>query len=64
VVDFFGGCPNAQSRYNPPVQHNRTYLYITAFAGGLVSLAVELAASSLLRPHFGTAIWSGPPSSG
>ena len=37
-----------------------SYLYVTAFAGGLVSLAVELAASSLLRPHFGTAnlVWA------
>ncbi|MFQ6102285.1 MAG: spermidine synthase [Anaerolineae bacterium] len=37
-----------------------THLYVTAFAGGLVSLAVELAASSLLRPHFGTAnlVWA------
>ena len=37
-----------------------TYLYVTAFAGGLVSLALELAASSLLRPHFGTAnlVWA------
>jgi predicted membrane-bound spermidine synthase len=36
------------------------YLYVTAFFGGLVSLAVELAASSLLRPHFGTAnlVWA------
>jgi len=36
------------------------YLYITAFAGGLVSLAVEMAASSLLRNHFGTAnlVWA------
>lgn len=36
------------------------YLYITVFAGGLVSLAVELAAGSLLRPHFGTAnlVWA------
>jgi len=37
-----------------------THLYITAFAGGLTSLAVELAAASLLRPHFGTAnlVWA------
>ena len=36
------------------------YLYIIAFTGGLTSLAVELAASSLLRPHFGTAnlVWA------
>jgi spermidine synthase len=41
--------------------HRRfVYLHVTAFAGGLVSLAVELAASSLLRPHFGTAnlVWA------
>lgn len=39
---------------------DRSYLYVTAFAGGLTSLAVELAASSLLRPHFGTAnlVWA------
>ena len=37
-----------------------SYLTVTAFATGLVSLAVELAASSLLRPHFGTAnlVWA------
>jgi predicted membrane-bound spermidine synthase len=37
-----------------------TFLYVTAFGGGLVSLGVELAASSLLRPHFGTAnlVWA------
>ncbi len=37
-----------------------TYLYITAFAGGLVSLAVEMAASGLLRGHFGTSspVWA------
>ncbi|OQY22248.1 MAG: spermine synthase [Chloroflexi bacterium] len=37
-----------------------THLYVTAFAGGLTSLAVELAAASLLRPHFGTAnlVWA------
>ncbi len=40
---------------------NRSFgLYVTAFIGGLVSLAIELAASSLLRPHFGTAnlVWA------
>ncbi len=38
----------------------KPFLYLTAFAGGLVSLSVELAASSLLRPHFGTAnlVWA------
>jgi predicted membrane-bound spermidine synthase len=42
------------------VSRRDVYLYVTAFAGGLVSLAVELAASSLLRPHFGTAnlVWA------
>jgi spermidine synthase len=37
-----------------------TFFYVTAFAGGLVSLSVELAASSLLRPYFGTAnlVWA------
>ncbi len=36
------------------------YPYVAAFAGGLVSLAVELSAASLLRPHFGTAnlVWA------
>ncbi|MCP4538372.1 MAG: spermine synthase [Chloroflexi bacterium] len=36
------------------------YLYFTAFAGGLASLAVEMTASSLLRNHFGTAnlVWA------
>ncbi len=35
-------------------------LYFTAFAGGLVSLALELAASRLLAPAFGTTevVWS------
>jgi spermidine synthase len=43
-----------------PVSRRDSYLYVTAFAGGLVSLAIELAASSLLRPHFGTAnlVWA------
>ena len=42
------------------MHRNRTYLYVTAFAGGLASLATELAASSLLRPHYGTAnlVWA------
>lgn len=36
------------------------HLYITTFAGGLASLAVEMTASSLLRNHFGTAnlVWA------
>jgi predicted membrane-bound spermidine synthase len=42
------------------MQERKSFLYLTAFAGGLVSLSVELAASSLLRPHFGTAnlVWA------
>jgi len=42
------------------MKKRESYLYLTAFAGGLVSLSVELAASSLLRPHFGTAnlVWA------
>jgi predicted membrane-bound spermidine synthase len=47
---------------SPPVYHLRptVYLYITAFTGGLVSLALELAASRLLAPAFGTTelVWS------
>ena len=36
------------------------YLYLTAFAGGLASLAVEMSASTLLRAYFGTAnlVWA------
>ncbi len=42
------------------VSRKNAYLYVIAFAGGLASLAVELAASSLLRAHFGTAnlVWA------
>jgi spermidine synthase len=42
------------------MHRKNAYLYIAAFAGGLVSLAVELAASSLLRAQFGTAnlVWA------
>lgn len=36
------------------------YLYAVAFVGGLASLGVEMAASRLLYPHFGTAnlVWA------
>lgn len=42
------------------MRKSNTFLYVTVFAGGLVSLSVELTASSLLRPHFGTAnlVWA------
>ncbi len=36
------------------------YLHLTVFAGGLVTLAVELSASRLIEPYFGTSnlIWA------
>ncbi len=42
------------------MERNRGFLYLTAFAGGLVVLGTELAAASLMRPHFGTAnlVWA------
>ncbi len=42
------------------MQKRDTFLYLTAFAGGLVTLGTELAAASLMRPHFGTAnlVWA------
>jgi len=42
------------------MQKSEALLYVTAFTGGLASLSLELAASSLLRPHFGTAnlVWA------
>jgi spermidine synthase len=38
----------------------QAYLYLTAFAGGLVSLGVELSASRLLAPFFGDSnpVWA------
>jgi spermidine synthase len=41
-------------------QNRPTYLYVTAFVSGMVSLGVELAASRLLAPRFGEAqpVWA------
>lgn len=41
-------------------RRGNTYLYLVAFAGGLVSLGVELSASRLLAPRFGEAqpVWA------
>jgi predicted membrane-bound spermidine synthase len=54
------GCPDTQRRYNARMHRKNAYLYVTVFASGLVSLAIEMAASSLLRAHFGTAnlVWA------
>jgi spermidine synthase len=42
------------------MHRKKSYLYVTAFASGMVSLAVEMSTSSLLRNHFGTAnlVWA------
>ena len=54
------GNRNAGLSMARPTPRHRAFLYATAFASGLVSLAVELTASSLLRSHFGTAnlVWA------
>jgi len=47
-------------QYNLAMPRRDAYLLLTAFVGGLTSLAVELAASSLMRAYFGTAnlVWA------
>ncbi len=56
-----GANPSPPVSRLPPRESSRSvYLYTTAFVGGLVTLAVELAAGRLLAPAFGTTelVWS------